>query len=52
MKPKPIRLYFRVAMLLLLFSARFCLKKVIYLKMRHIQFSDWVFWDTSFQCAG
>ena len=35
-----------------LFSARFCPKKVICLKMRHIQFSDWAFWDTSFRCEG
>jgi len=38
--------------LLHLFSARFCPKKVICLKIRHIQFSDWAFRDTSFRCRG
>ena len=36
----------------LLFSARFCLKKIICLKMKHIQFSKRAFWDTSFRCGG
>lgn len=36
---------------LLLFSASFCLKKVICLKMKHIQFSKRAFWDTSFRCG-
>ena len=34
-----------------LFSASFCLKKVICLKMKHIQFSKRAFWDTSFRCG-
>ena len=35
----------------ILFSASFCLKKVICLKMKHIQFSKRAFWDTSFRCG-
>ena len=36
----------------LLFSARFCLKKVICLKMKYIQFPQRAFWDTPFRCEG
>ena len=35
-----------------LFSARFCLKKVICLKMKYIQFPKRAFWDTPFRCEG
>ena len=36
----------------LLFSARFCLKKIICLKMKYIQFPKRAFWDTPFRCEG
>ena len=36
----------------LLFSAKFCLKKVICLKMKYIQFPKRAFWDTPFRCEG
>ena len=35
-----------------LFSAKFCLKKVICLKMKYIQFPKRAFWDTPFRCEG
>ena len=37
---------------LFLFSARFCLKKVICLKMKYMQFPQRAFWDTPFRCEG
>ena len=37
---------------LFLFSAKFCLKKVICLKMKYIQFPKRAFWDTPFRCEG
>ena len=36
----------------LMFSAKFCLKKVICLKMKYIQFPKRAFWDTPFRCEG
>ena len=36
----------------LLFSAKFCLKKFICLKMKYIQFPKRAFWDTPFRCEG
>ena len=36
----------------ILFSAKFCLKKVICLKMKYIQFPKRAFWDTPFRCEG